>query len=87
MAFSHLVKNVQDVSEDKMPNLNLVQWSETFVGQFERFGQSARYLFFRVIIKVKISVWSRGNVPKNNEKSSEIDNKTHTLGALSTTIH
>ena len=77
---------MQDVSEDKTPNLNLVQWSETFVGQFERFGQSARYLYYRVIMKVQRSVRSRGNVHKQR-KSSQIDNKTHTLGALPATIH
>ena len=31
-----------------MSNLNTVQWSETFVGRFERFARPARYLYFRL---------------------------------------
>ena len=45
----HLVKVVCDVFEKNLPNLNPVQWSETFVGRFERFARPARYLYFRVL--------------------------------------
>ena len=36
-----------------MLNLNPVQWSEIFVGRFERFARPARYLYFRVLWRWK----------------------------------
>ena len=37
----------------QMPNLNPVQWSETFVGRFEQFARPAQYLYFRVLWRLK----------------------------------
>ena len=37
----------------QMPNLNPVQWSKTFVGQFERFARPARYFYFRILWRWK----------------------------------
>ena len=52
----------------QMPNLNPMQWSETFVSQFERFARPARYLYFRVLImKVQKLVRSKGNIPKQRK--------------------
>ena len=48
MAFLHLVKVVR-CFWGQMPNWNPVQWSDTFVGRFERFARPARYLYFRVL--------------------------------------
>ena len=81
----HLVKVMHDVL-GQMLNLNPVQWSETFVGLFERFARPARYLYFRVICRWK-NQYDREGVFQNNDKSSEIDSKTHTLRTLPCTIH
>ena len=54
-----------------------VQWSETFVGRFERFAQPAGYLYFQVLWRWK-NKCGREGIFQNNENSSETDNKTHT---------
>ena len=51
----------------QMPNLNPVQWSETFVGRFEQFARPARYLYFRVLWKWNKLVRSKGNIPKQRK--------------------
>ena len=54
----------------QMPNLNPVQWSETFVGRFERFARPARYLYFRVLWRWKTSTVEReySKTKKNHQK-------------------
>ena len=59
-----------------MPNLNMIQWRESFVSWLERFARPARYLYFRVY-EGKKKQYDRKGIFQNNEKSSEIDNKTH----------
>ena len=55
-----------------------VQESKTFVGRFERFARPVRYFYFLDIMKVKKYQYGREGIFQNNEKSSRIDNKTHT---------
>ena len=76
MTFLHLVKVVRDVFRGQMLNLNPIQWSGTLVGRFERFARPVRYLYFRVSWRWK-NQYDREGIFQNNEKSSEIDNKTH----------
>ena len=61
----------------QMPNLNPVQWSETFVGRFERFVRPARYLYLWVFWRLKKKQYGRVVIFQHNEKSPEIDSKTH----------
>ena len=51
----------------QMPHLNTVQWSETFVGRFERFARPARHLYFRVLWRQRKPVRSIGNIPKQQK--------------------
>ena len=76
MAFLQLVKVLRDVL-GKMPNLNPVQWSQPFVGRFERFARPALYLYSRVLWRWK-NYYGRKGIFKNKEKSSEIHNQMHT---------
>ena len=69
MAFLPFVQVVHDVL-GQMPNLNPVQWTETFVGRFERFERPARYLYFWLIEGRKTSTVEReySKTTKNHRK-------------------
>ena len=57
-----------------MPNLNSVQWSETFVGRFHDLHDISTSCYQN---GEKTSTVDR-EYSKTKKKSSEIDNKTHT---------